>query len=111
MASHKDVVSGESSFTELLDGILYVVVDKNWLWDVKEELWKSNPDLLAILGGSALDLRGKSGVGLWVALHTVDPNNGDAITRGGGWWWENNSVSKSLGDSSCCDSEEVSHSY
>lgn len=63
VTSDEDLITSESSGTDLIKGILDISIDKEWLWDVEEELWKTHPDLLTSLGSSGLNLIGEGGVG------------------------------------------------
>lgn len=63
VTSDEDLITSESSGTDLIKSILDISIDKEWLWDVEEELWKTNPDLLTSLGSSGLNLIGEGGVG------------------------------------------------
>ena len=109
VTSDEDLGSREASLLEFVEGILDISIDEDWLWGVEEEFWKTNPDLLVVLGSLRLDLGGKGFVSLWVTLHTVDPNNGDLFSGNtGGWWHDGDVLSKGLRGSSDNESDEVS---
>ena len=84
MSSDEDVVTGETSRAQRLDGVTNVVVNEDRLRLVKEELGETNPDLLAL--GGTLGLNGGSEVlvGSVVTIHAVDPDDSDVLTLGGG---------------------------
>jgi len=56
VCSHEDIVSREASFLELINGILDVVVDQNWLWGIKRKLWNPYPGFESRGSGFLLDL-------------------------------------------------------
>ena len=82
MSSDKNLISSESCVCKLLKSITDIFVDKNWLWDIQDEFWKTNPDFLAIILTLRLDLSSKSGVSLWLTAGTMDPDDGNLLTSG-----------------------------
>jgi hypothetical protein len=48
VSGHVEFVSGISVLLQLLDSILDVVVDEEWLWGVKDKFWNSNVSIVSI---------------------------------------------------------------
>jgi hypothetical protein len=93
VTSDEDLVTSESSGTDLIKSILDISIDKEWLWNVKEELWKTHPDLLTGLGSGGLNLIGEGGVARWIAVGAMDPNNGDLFSGGASRWRQDKDIS------------------
>mmetsp|Transcript_8444 Transcript_8444/g.9820 ORF Transcript_8444/g.9820 Transcript_8444/m.9820 type:complete len:406 (+) Transcript_8444:463-1680(+) len=82
VASDEDVVALEACLLQLLDGLVDVGVNEDRVGGIKEELGEAHPDFLVAFGTLRLDLARKGSVGLGVARHAVDPDDGHVVTAG-----------------------------
>jgi hypothetical protein len=48
VACDQDVVASEACLLDLFDCVFHVVVNQDWLGGIKDEFWKTNPDLLVL---------------------------------------------------------------
>ena len=112
VSSDEDVVAGETSGTQRLDGVIDVVVNEDGLGLVKEELRETNPDLLALGGTLGLNSGSKVLIGRVVTIHTVDPDDSDVLTLGGGGGHDDGAgISDGSGGGSNSHGDKVSHLF
>ncbi len=71
------------------------MINQDGLGGIKDKFREANPDSLAFSSTSSLNLSGDALVGVVIAVHTVDPNNGDVFTRRNGGRHQNGGGTRS----------------
>ena len=80
MAGHDNLVASEALGSHLNERLFDIVINKNGLRCVKNEFGETHPDALAhLLGCLELYFLSEWDVCGVLAVHTVDPNDGDVV--------------------------------
>lgn len=85
MTSHNEVITSEALLAEFCNRIAYIVINQNWLRGIENKVWKADPNSLTFGSALSLNFLGQTLVRGVVTLHTVDPDDGDVVTRCNCW--------------------------